>query len=357
MLLEETMNKVMRALLLAVLALVVIAPAVAAQPNSYVTINGKIWNGTNGGPEVPVTVRVYRDTGAGDEMIREQFTGGENGEFAFVFSAVQGYYTLEIDAFVEGGSDALGVNWWQGETDTGRLLKKEDGGAGPWTFEWYQDNDGVDWWYDQMVFEYTSVAGPRANASWMYVAGHVFDVTIPSAMTYNQCGDQLMSWQDVDPYQAVEGVAVYVDRISYFESDTTNGNNIGIPETDYPDPVEYPFHWRGAVAVTGDKGFYGAGVPRQPGMYRVMVDEATISDGMVGDVATDGVLLSVNPLYFQVFNLYGMDMDPGMGYGPGSAWLPWDMMQPEWVYDNLNFMCSGTWTEHPVTVPDCPPVV
>jgi len=346
------MNKVLRALLLAVVVFAVAAPMAMAQPNSYVTINGKLYNGTNGGPEVPVMVRVYRDSGGGDVQIREQYTGGENGEFAFQFSAVQGYYTIEIDAFVEGGSDALGVAWWQGETGTGRLLKREAGGPGPWTFSWYQDNDGGDWWYNQLVFEYTSVAGPRANASWMYVAGHVFDATIWKAMTYNPCGDQTRSWQDVDPFQAVPGVSIDVDRIMYSESSDEWGNNIGVPVTDYPDPNAYPFHWRGATAVSGDKGFWGVGIPRQPGMYMVMVNEATIPDGFRG-VPTDGILMSVNPLFFQVFDVYGTG-GPGMGYGPGSSWLPWDFTQPEWVYDDLNFMCIGTWVEHPVNVPVCP---
>ncbi|MBC7237201.1 MAG: hypothetical protein H5T69_15270 [Chloroflexi bacterium] len=337
------MKKILRALLLAVLLLALVVPfSVSAQAKPLMTVSGKIWNGTNGGPETPVTVRLYRDTGAGDVLIREEtFPGSpghqfsEMGDFLFQVNCVRGYYTLEIDAFMEGGADAVGVAWWAGHGAWGEnvLLKKEAGQPGPWTFSWYEDCGlpaGWEIWGD-LIFEYSTVAGPRANAAWMYIGGKVFDPTIWTSMTYNKCGDQLRSWQDVDPFQAVEGVTIYVDKIAYNES-----TNIAVPVI---------LEAYGPV-VTGDKGFWGLGIKREPGFYRITLDENTLP-------GPNPVLVSANPLYFQVFDVFGTG-GPGNGYGPGSSWLPWNFMQPEWVYSYFNFAATGTWTVHPVNVPPCP---
>jgi len=353
------MNKVLRALLLAVLAVALAAPMAVSAQNPLLTVSGKVFNGTNGGPEVPVTIRLYRDTGGGDVLIREETFPGrrvdedapynpdevadpddpewwdntfsERGDFLFQMNCVRGLYTLEIDAFTEGGASAVDVGWYAGwDSNREILLKKGAGAPGPWTYSFYADcsnlPEGWGTWGD-LTFVYSSVAGPRQNAAWMYLAGRMWDPTIPKSMKYDACGNPKFNKLDVDPMQAVEGAAIWVAKIGYDQN--TNVANPAVVVENY------------GTAQTGDKGFWGMGLVREPGFYKIEV---------VGIPGPQPVLVSANPLYFQVFDVAGTGTD---GYGPGSSWLPWSFTQTEWVYDNLNFVAIGTWAPAPWNPTPC----
>jgi hypothetical protein len=282
------MNKVLRVLLLTVVVLAMVVPltvSAAGHDKPMLTVSGKIFNGTNGGPETPVAVSLWRDTGAGDVMISESNAKSAMGDFLFQVNCVQGYYTVKVEAFMEGGADAVGMAWYEEYPGAARrLVKKEAGDPGPWTFSFYENCSGHVW--GNLVFEYSSVAGPRANAGWMYAAGKVM----------NMAG------------AGVPGAHVVVARVGFDE--TTN--------------VVLPDHilW-GQSTTSGDRGFWGMGLTRRPGFYKVWVNNMQV--------------MSANPLWFQVFDVYGSG-GWDEAYGPGSAWLPWNFMQADWIYSNLNFM-------------------
>jgi hypothetical protein len=297
------MNKILRVLLLTVLILTMVMPLTVAAARPLLTISGKVFNGTNGGPEGSVTVRLWRDTGTGDIMVRQSNTKSAMGDFLFQLNCVQGYYTVEIGAFMEGGADAVGMGWYveyPGEPRT--LVKEESGDPGPWTLSFYVDchdmlpASTISWWTN-LVFEYSSVAGPRANAGWMYVSGKVFD----AATAYGALG--------------VQGATVMVCRPAFDE----------VTNTITFDPSNLPGTTKMCRAVTtSDRGFWGMGLSREPGMYVVWM------------IPPGGYTYASAPwLAFQVFDVYGSG--PGQGYGPGSAWLPWNFSQADWIYGNLNF--------------------
>ena len=288
------MNKVLRVLLLTVLVLAMVVPlAVSADAHDkpLLTVSGKVFNGTNGGPADSVTVSLWRDTGGGDVMIRESQTKSAMGDFLFQVNCVPGYYTVMIGAFMEGGADAVGMGWYVEYPGFPReLVKKEAGDPGPWTFSFYMDCGAMllaqEMWWANLVFEYSSVAGPRANAGWMYVAGKVMDTA----------------------GYPVQGANIEVARVGFDEV------------TNIVDPNTVAF---AQSAVSGDRGFWGMGLTRNPGFYRVWL--------------TNMHVVSANPLWFQVFDVYGSS-GWDEAYGIGSAWLPWNFMQADWIYNNLNFM-------------------
>ncbi len=282
------MNKVLRVLLLTVVVLAMVVPlAVSADAHDkpLLTVSGKVFNGTNGGPEGPVTVSLWRDTGGGDVMIRESETKSAMGDFLFQANCIQGYYTVMIEAFMEGGADAVGMGWYAEYPGEPRhLVKKEAGDPGPWTFSFYVDCNYM--WWANLVFEYSSVAGPRANAGWMYVAGKVMDTA----------------------GHGVQGANIQVARVGFDETkNIVNPGHVAFAKS----------------AVSGDKGFWGMGLTRHPGFYRVWLTNMTV--------------MSANPLWFQVFDVYGSS-GWDEAYGIGSSWLPWNFMQADWIYSNLNFM-------------------
>jgi hypothetical protein len=297
------MNKILRVLLLTGLILAMVVPLTVVAERPLLTISGKVFNGANGGPEGSVTVRLWRDTGNGDVLVRQSDTKSAMGDFLFQLNCVQGYYTVEISAFMEGGADAVGMGWYAEYPGEPRILvKKEAGDPGPWTLRFYINCDNMlaasklSWWAN-LVLEYSSVAGPRANAGWMYVSGKVFD----AATAYGALGAQ--------------GATVMVCRPAFDE----------VTNTITFDPSNLPGTTTMCRAVTtSDRGFWGMGLARKPGMYVVWM------------IPPGGYTYAGSSwLAFQVSDVYGNGS--GQAHGTGSAWLPWNFSSSEWIYNNMNF--------------------
>jgi hypothetical protein len=304
-------------------------------------VAGTILDGTSVWPDTPVTVRLYRDKGCGGALIREETYPGRRidrivdgrqyeewdntfsvyGDWLFMVNCVTGYYTVEIDGFMQNGAEALGVAWWDGQNGRRHLLKTEQQQPGPWTLSWYQECSGrvgADVLKDHIMFEYSAAPGPRPASTWMQLTGRVFDPDIPAAQRFDACGNPVYAYWDVDPFQAVKEATVRVERLAQRQSTPP-------PDLSISAGVVV------GTAATTTKGHWEMTLMRRPGLYRIAVESVP-----TGAVASQALYLHVGSEY---------------GYGLGSVWLPWDMDQSAWGYSNLNFVVQGSKRVRTMDIP------
>jgi hypothetical protein len=346
-----------RVLLLAAFLLAAVLPmSVAAQdidndgaPDLY--INGSVYDATfNRGVAPGVVVELFRDTGGGfGDALRTDVTDNPQGEFAFGVNCVRALYMLKISN-LPPSTVGVAVEQWNPimtEWQPLKMLDPEDPDS--WFYQWYNwecifggtnfwpggpyddrgGGDSTDWFdfYWPLRFVVRDSFEPPVDqaASWVYVSGQVFDRAIPTVQVYDPCGNPLIAAQDIDPFQGVEGATLMLERMGY---DIVN---------DVMDPWAPPV-FLGATG-TSDKGYYGFGLNRQEGIYRIMV--IGLPPGGPG-----GAFI-VGP-FEKYFQLWAPDPD-----ATTSTWLPWsDPVQ--YALNGFYFEAFNTYVPTPFPVPPCP---